>query len=85
MNIQSLNVSKGQMCVFKQFVNEKSIEVLLAPHGVRKLPEKNSNGGYMFVGKGWFGVTLHQQPGFVHNFQGSSLRRTQFPLKILWL
>ena len=81
MNIPSLNVSQGQMCVFNQFFNEKSIEVIVAPPGVRKLPDKNGNGEYMFVEKGWFSVTVHKQTGFVHNFKGSSLRRTQFPLK----
>ena len=80
-NIPSLNVSQGQMCVFKQFINGKSIEVLVASSGVRKLPDKDSNGEYMFVEKGWFSVTLHQETGFVNNFKGSSLRRTQFPPK----
>ena len=36
---------------------------------------------FMFEEEGWFEIVLHKQAGFVHNFKGSSIRRTQFPLK----
>ena len=80
-NIPSLNVSQGQMCVFKCLENDNTIRVTVAPPGVRKLPNKNKIGEFMFEEEGWFEIVLHKQAGFVHNFKGSSIRRTQFPLK----
>ena len=81
VNMPALNVSQGQMCVFKNFDGHKKIDVIVAPPGVRKLPPKNSQGMYMFYENGWFDVSLYKQSGFVNNFHGSSIRRTQFPLK----
>jgi len=81
VNMPALNVSQGQMCVFKNFDGQKKIDVIVAPPGVRKLPPKNSQGMYMFYENDWFDVSLYKQSGFVNNFHGSSIRRTQFPLK----
>ena len=46
-NIPSLNVSQGQMCVFKCLENDNTIRVTVAPPGVRKLPNKNEIGVYV--------------------------------------
>ena len=81
VNMPALNVSQGQMCVFKNFDGHKKIDVIVAPPGVRKLPPKNSRGMYMFYDNGWFDVSLYKQSGFVNNFHGSSIRHIQFPLK----
>ena len=80
-NIPNLNVSQGQMCVFKSFDGSKKIEVIVASPGVRKIPSSNEIGQHGFNENGWFEIVLHKQAGFVHSFKGSSLRRTQFPLK----
>ena len=81
INIPSQNVSQGQMCVFKKFDGVKKITVIVALPGVRKLPPCNSNGSYLFEENGWFEITLTKQAGFVHGHKGSSIRRSQFPLK----
>ena len=80
-NLPIMNVSQGQMCVFKSFDGANKIEVIVAPPGVRKLPSLNALGQYGFIENGWFELVLHKQAGFVHSYKGSSLRRTQFPLK----
>ena len=68
------------MC-FQEFRRPQKIDVIVAPPGVRKFPPRNSQGMYMFYENGWFDVSLYKQSGFVNNFHGSSIRRTQFPLK----
>ena len=57
------------------------MEVIVSPHSVKKLPRSNEIGQNGFE-NGWFEIVLHKPPGFVHSYKGSSLRRTQFSIKI---
>ena len=80
VNIPNLTVSRSQMCVFQSFSTDKSMKVKVAPPGVRKLPPKDTFGNYFFE-NGWCDIVVNRQAGFVQSFKGSSLRRTQFPVK----
>ena len=80
-NLPLLSVSQGRVCVFRSFDGANKIEVVVAPPGVRKLPRLNDSGEYGLLENGWFTIVPHKQVGFVHSYKGSSMRRTQFPLK----
>ena len=81
MNMPSLHVSQGQLCVFLNFLGSVTIEVMAAPPGVRCLPPRDTFGNFLFEENGWFRVIVHKQAGFVHGCRGSSVRRVQYPLK----
>ena len=52
------------------FDSANKIEVIVATHGARKLPNINEIGQNGFVENDWFEIDFDKQVAFVHSYNG---------------